>query len=136
MEKKNDEQRIKSLKELSTFYKNDVDQDDLITEYKLFGSVYYQLKKDNEDISTNEILKFMISNDMTSYLNLSTLYKIFYTLPVSSTTAERSFSRLKLIKSYLRSTITEERLSNLAILSIEKYTTIKINFQKVIDTFS
>jgi len=62
------------------------------------------------------MLKFMIENDMiSSYPNLSTLYKIYYTLPISSATAERSFSRLKLIKTYLRSTIAEDRLSNLAV---------------------
>lgn len=35
------------------------------------------------------------------YPNLSTLYKMFYTLVMSSATAERIFSRLKLIKTYL-----------------------------------
>ena len=38
------------------------------------------------------------------------------TLPIN----ERSFSKLKLIKIYLRSAMGHERLSNLAILSIEK----------------
>ena len=33
--------------------------------------------------------------------------------------AERNFSKLKLIKSYLRSTMSQKRLSKLAILSIE-----------------
>lgn len=52
----------------------------------------------------------MITNDIvSSYPNLSTLYKIVYTLSVSSATAERSFSQLKLIKTFLRSTITQEK---------------------------
>ena len=41
------------------------------------------------------------------------------TIPVSSANAECSFSALKHIKTYLRSTICEDRLSNLSIILIE-----------------
>ena len=40
-------------------------------------------------------------------------------MPVSVATAERSFSKRKIIKNYLRSTMGQNRLSNLAIISIE-----------------
>ena len=44
-----------------------------------------------------------------------------YTVPVASITVERSFSHLlKLIKTYLRSTMTENRLSGLGLLSVER----------------
>ncbi|XP_069486304.1 zinc finger MYM-type protein 1-like [Ambystoma mexicanum] len=45
--------------------------------------------------------------------------KILLTLPVTVASGERSFSKLKLIKTYLRSTMANERLTLLAILSIE-----------------
>ena len=48
-------------------------------------------------------------------------YIILLTIPVTVATAERSFSKLKLIKSYIRSTMSQERLNGLAILSIEKH---------------
>lgn len=41
-------------------------------------------------------------------------------LAVTSATAERSFSAMKRIKTYMRSTMKEQRLSHLAILSIER----------------
>ncbi|KAL4113258.1 hypothetical protein QTP88_016917 [Uroleucon formosanum] len=40
-------------------------------------------------------------------------------IPVTSATAERSFSAIRRIKTYLRSTMISERLHNSAILSIE-----------------
>lgn len=45
--------------------------------------------------------------------------KIAMTFGVSSATAERSFSSLRRIKTYLRSTMTQEQLSNLSLLYIE-----------------
>jgi hypothetical protein len=42
------------------------------------------------------------------------------TVPSTTASVERSFSALKRIKTYQRSTQNEERLSGLAILSIEK----------------
>jgi len=45
---------------------------------------------------------------------------------------ERSFSRLKLLKTYLRSIMTEDRLSNLAIFSIESNIAQTIDFDNVV----
>ena len=57
------------------------------------------------------------------YIALVTLL----TYPVSTCTAERSFSSMKRLKSPLRSTITDERLSSLAILHIHKYKNVDID---------
>jgi hypothetical protein len=42
------------------------------------------------------------------------------TIPITVASAERSFSKLKLIKSYLKSTMLQEKLNGLTIVSIEK----------------
>ena len=51
---------------------------------------------------------------------LTKLLRIAMTIAVSTAHCERSFSALKRIKSYLRSTMGEDRLADLAILSIER----------------
>lgn len=63
-------------------------------------------------------------------------YRILLTLPVSVATGERSFSKLKLIKNFLRSTMLQERLSNLAIISIEKDVAKSLNYDDIIDEFA
>ena len=93
-------------------------------------------KKDEDDnkLNMNNMLKFMIANDWCSvYPNLTILYRIYMTLPIASAAAERSFSRLSLIKDYLRSTMSEDRLSSLALISIEKTFAYEVNYNDVID---
>ena len=57
-------------------------------------------------------------------------FQILLTVAVSIASCERPFSKLKLIQSYLRSSVTQERLCNLALLSIERDETKKTNFDK------
>ncbi|CAM4938755.1 unnamed protein product [Rotaria socialis] len=55
-------------------------------------------------------------------------------LPVSSTTCERSFSRMKLIKTYCRNSTGDERLSDLTVLGVER--TFNIDLEETVDIFS
>ncbi|KAL3973698.1 hypothetical protein ACER0C_024905 [Sarotherodon galilaeus] len=57
-------------------------------------------------------------------------------LPVSSASCERTFSALRMIKNYLRSTMTEERLSNLSILSIESKRTKALDLDEFVRRFA
>ncbi|KAM5550441.1 zinc finger MYM-type protein 1, partial [Rosa sericea] len=65
-----------------------------------------------------KIMEFAKKKDM--FPNILVAYRILFTVPVTVASAERSFSKLKLLKSYLRTTMTQDRLNGLAILSIEK----------------
>jgi len=58
------------------------------------------------------------------------------TLPVTTVTAERSFSKLKLIKNYFRTTLDQEKITNLAIISIEHEIVDEMDFDDIIDTFA
>lgn len=65
---------------------------------------------------------------------ISILLRIFVTLPVTTMTAERSFSALKLLKTYLRSTMSSDRLNGLALMFI--HPEISIDIDAVVDGFS
>ena len=55
------------------------------------------------------------------------LLSIHHTLPVSSATAERSFSALRLLKSNLRTTLTESRLHGVSLMYIHSDVAIDNN---------
>ncbi|XP_022001618.1 zinc finger MYM-type protein 1-like [Helianthus annuus] len=63
-------------------------------------------------------------------------YRILLTIPVTVASAERSFSKLKLLKSYLRSSMSQERLSGLAMIAIENEVLDDINCEELIHQFA
>ncbi|CAF2773271.1 unnamed protein product [Rotaria sp. Silwood2] len=56
------------------------------------------------------------------------------TIPVSSTSCERSFSKMKLIKRSTRNTMNDSRLSDMCLLAVER--NFEIDFERIIDVFS
>ena len=67
-----------------------------------------------EKLNTRE--KALKSMEKDLYPNIHVLLLLAATIPVTSCECERSISMLRLIKSPLRSTMTQERLNGLAIM--------------------
>lgn len=63
------------------------------------------------------------------------LVKIAVCIPVSSASSERSFSALRRLKTYLRSTMGQ-RLSNLAIVHVEQEVASKLDYSDIVDIFA
>lgn len=137
-----DSNNLKSLDEVklknccanfsTTFSHNnvyDVDSNDLYSELKVL-----QMTLPNRKMSAIEILEFVKVADC--YPNVLIAYRILLTVPVTVASAERSFSKLKLLKNYLRSSMSEERLNGLAILCIEKDMLDSIDLDDVINDFA
>ena len=67
------------------------------------------------------LLQFLLENKLQSVFGESIkLLDIVITIRMTTSEAERCFSTLKRIKTFLRSTMNEDRLNALAMLSIEK----------------
>lgn len=64
------------------------------------------------------------------------LYKTVLTIPSTQVSCERSFSKLKIIKNKLRSTISDENLENNMILNCEFDIMNNISNELVIDELS
>ena len=70
---------------------------------------------------TEDLLIFLEKHNLSAqFENIVKLLKLALTVPVSSAHDERAFSCLKRVKTYLRSTMTEKQLSNLACISINR----------------
>ncbi|XP_033220910.1 uncharacterized protein LOC117175311 [Belonocnema kinseyi] len=65
------------------------------------------------------VLQHVVEIGIDCYSNFAIALRILLTLPITVASGKRSFSKLKLIKTYLRSTMSEMRLMDLTIISIE-----------------
>lgn len=71
------------------------------------------------------------------FANVCLAIKLFCAVPVTVSSAERSFSRLaNSLKTWKRSTTSQERLNHLAILCIENDLAKQVDFTEVIEKFA
>ncbi|XP_013614845.1 PREDICTED: uncharacterized protein LOC106321072 [Brassica oleracea var. oleracea] len=129
-----DDKLMVSCANLEVFLKHgnysDIDGDDLFLELKLLrGGLPEGITK------AAGILEFLKRRE-SCYPNTWTAYRIMMTIPVSVASAERSFSKLKLIKSYLRSSMSQERLNGLSMLSIERDMAEKLDYTNLMNEFA
>lgn len=108
--------------------KSDIDGNELYVELKLLQNFISK-----ENLGPVDILNFLKRTDC--FPNATIAYRILLTIPVTVASAERSFSKLKLLKSYLRSTMTQERLSGLAMIAIENDILEKVSYEDLIEDF-
>lgn len=127
--------------------------------YDMSQALYLQYPEDIADTISSQVLSFRecFKNDLdnlisvfdlldfilvknyyssSSFSEIVTACIIFLTIPISVASAERSFSKLKLIKTYLRNCMTDKKLSALAIISIENEEAQKIDISNLISNFA
>lgn len=85
----------------------------------------------SEQCSTfSQVLSFI---DSDLFPNLCCLLKILITKPVTTCECERSISGLRRLKTYLRSSMSKDRLNALALMSV--HYTMELNRSSIIDLF-
>ena len=88
--------------------------------------------------SFSDALKVVCHPDyhlVDAYPSLCYAYSILVAIPVSSVTAERSFSALKRVKTRIRSSMVQERLEGLLLMAVERKILLSLDQSVIIDLF-
>ncbi|KAL5237883.1 hypothetical protein ACI65C_008686 [Semiaphis heraclei] len=117
------EEFIIQLQNLKSFY------GEFIENIEEEGLVWYNMWKEKND-DNMDFLKLL--DEVTFLPSIKKCILIAATLPSTTCSVERSFSSLKRLKTWLRSTVTENRLNGLALMNIYK-TFVQAQKSNIID---
>lgn len=132
--------RIKRAEALCSRYSSDLDFKAMSIEMELLPTYLAQYRNSQDSLTLNkplDVLSMLHQNNLSAgFTNTDTALRIFLTLPISVASNERAFSKLKIIKNYLRSSMSQERLNSLARLSIERSLVKDFDFDDIIAQFA
>jgi hypothetical protein len=106
------------VEDIHTRYENDLpDSIRFIVEMERWKMFCAGLQKQDSNQSLEEAIELA---DPKYYPNLHAVFRVLLTMPVGSVPCERSFSAMRRLKHWSRSTMTEDRLAGLASLFIHR----------------
>lgn len=128
---------LNDIEQFCKAYPSLIDKEILITELNIFYSRAEIVN--NSDVSgCLKTLNFILSLGLdNAFKEIMKTLQILVTIPMTTAEPERCFSKLKLIKTFLRNSMCEDRLSAFGMLSIESamVKTISDFNEKVIKKF-
>jgi len=94
--------------------------------------------KELKNVSTlTNLCRCLVESGRNSIYNLiDRLLRLLVTLPVSTASAERAFSTLKIIKTRLRNKMEDDFLANSLLVNIEREITEKYSYDDVLEHFA
>ena len=129
----NDDLSIQENKarELASIYPTDVNKEDLIEKVRRFKTPHKTIFNQGNPMQLlNQIFEKKLER-LFPYTCI--MLRILNTIPVSVAEGERSFSNLKIVKNSLCSTMGQDRVTDLLIISIEEDLAKKVSYDDVIN---
>lgn len=122
-----------------TFYKDDLHPERLRSQLSIFSTEFRNHYSTVQIPPTIlDIIKYISSLTTAQKQLLSevcTVMMLILVMPATNATLERTFSALRRIKSYLRSTMSQGRINNLIVVHVHKDVTNNIKLENIADEF-
>ena len=125
------------LKVVTNFYKDDFNVASLKVQLELFATGYSQGEQSSQE-GFCEVIKYMksLSPAMQSGISeLTKLLSLILVMPATNAVSKRSASALRRVKTYLRTTMHQDRLNHLMVLHVHKDKTDSIHLEGCVNEF-
>lgn len=130
-----DNQISESCVRFADEYNSDVSRD--LADEMIYLKTISKSNVSDTPLKPVKLLNKLVALNVTNlFPNVCIALRIFCCLPVSVAQAERSFSVLSRIKNCLRSTMGQQRLSDLGVLTIESKLAKTLDFDEIIQNFA
>lgn len=123
---------------IETFYGEDFNKVQLKDQLRLLPTLAIHHGYEPGNMTIEDVIRFMQSLNMAQrhfVSEVNTITKLMLLAPATNAVSERSFSALKRLKTYMRSTMRDDRLFYLMILHIHKHLTDKLDLVEVANRF-
>ncbi|CAF1930954.1 unnamed protein product [Rotaria magnacalcarata] len=131
-----------NIDNIAEFLTDDIDIHRLQREINMIPDYFSVINLEN-NFGIKKITKIQTICDLLNvqyvgksmFCEYTTLIRLYLTVPVTTATAERSFSAMNRIKTYLRSSMTQQRLNHVIIPHIHKERLDELDLNSICSTF-
>jgi len=130
-----DKIEISEIKKLLGIHVTDFNIDQLAAQLIMLPNI---LNSDNPSATIKDIVEIfkMLPETSSQLMNqVKRIIILLYTIPAASATPERSFSGLRRLKTYTRSTMSQKRLTHLLLLHLNRTILYEISLDHILKEF-
>ena len=106
------------MRDILVHYGDDIDESRLLLHLSMLSDLCRSSNPPVIVTGISDVVQMFKNNEVWSKMlpEVVNFLRLYLTLPVTSCTAERSFSCLRRLKTFLRSTVSQKRLNHIALL--------------------
>ena len=132
----NGDEYQKELDAVCTFYKGDLQLNELAAQLEVFKIPYQEKAGGKPSIACLQKVLCSLSPAQRSLIDVvCRAFQLLLIMPETNSTSERSFSAMRRIKTYMRSTMTQGQLNHLMIPNYHEEMTDSLDMQEVANEF-
>ena len=121
------------------FYKEDLSKSQLEAQLPMLRHLVQEAQEtSSHEINVKEIVRVLAELSTAvkvAFSSVLTAVKLLLVMPATNATSERSFSALRRVKTYLRTTMTQNRLNHLMVLHVHKERTDSLDLMNIAREF-